>query len=73
MAAWRFEEFARTAGFTRLAEEALRILLDDDRLEARSEEAVWEAVFGRKGGTAGKAGWRGVVGKIRFSLWGRST
>ena len=40
MAACRFEEFVRTAGFMRLGEEALGILLDDDRLSARSEEAV---------------------------------
>jgi hypothetical protein len=32
MAAWQFEEFARTAGFMRIGEEALKILLDDDRL-----------------------------------------
>ncbi len=70
MAAWRFEEFAGTAGFMRLGEEALSILLDDDRLVARSEEAVWEAVVGWKDGAAGKVGWRGVVGKIRFPLMG---
>jgi hypothetical protein len=69
-AAERFEKFARTAGFMQLGEEALSILLDDDRLEARSEEAVWESVVGWRGGTAGKVGWRGVVGKIRFPLMG---
>jgi hypothetical protein len=70
MAAWRFEEFARTAGFMLLGEEALSLLLDDDRLVVRSEEAVWDAVVGWKGGVAGKAGWRGVVEKIRFPLMG---
>ena len=68
LAAERFEKFSRTTGFMRLGEEALSILLDDDRLEVRSEEAVWEAVVGWKGDTAGKVGWRGVVGKIRFPL-----
>jgi hypothetical protein len=73
LVACRFEEFARTAGFMLLEEEEMSILLDDDRLVARSEEAVWEAVIGWKCGTAGKVGWRGVVGKIRFPLrscWG---
>jgi hypothetical protein len=70
MAACRFEEFSRTGGFMLLGEEALSILLDDDRLVVRSEEAVWEAVVGWRGGTAGKVGWRGVVGKIRFPLMG---
>jgi hypothetical protein len=70
MATWRFEEFVRTAGFMRLGEEALSILLDDDLLVARSEEAVWEAVVQWNGGMAGKVGWRGVVGKIRFPLMG---
>ncbi len=67
-AACRFEEFSRKAGFTRLGGDALGILLDDDRLAARSEEALWEAVVGWKGGTAGKVGWHGVVAKIRFPL-----
>ena len=70
MAACGFEEFSRTAGFMLLGEEALSILLDDDRLVARSEEAVWEAVVGWRGGTTGKVAWRGVVGKIRFPLMG---
>jgi hypothetical protein len=40
MAADRFEEFAWTAGFMRLGAEALSILLENDLLAARSEEAV---------------------------------
>ncbi len=69
IAACRFEEFARTAGFMQLGEEALSILLDDDLLVARSEEAVWEAVVEWKG-SAGKVGWRGVAEKVRFPLMG---
>ena len=46
MAATRFEEFARTAGFMRMGEEELGRVVDDDRLAARNEEAVWEAVVG---------------------------
>jgi hypothetical protein len=70
MAACGFEDFSRTGGFMLLGEEALSILLDDDRLVARNEEVVWEAVVGWRGGTAGKVGWRGVVGKISFPLMG---
>jgi hypothetical protein len=70
MAAERFEEFARTAGFMRMEGEALGSVLDDDRLAARNEEAVWEAVVAWKRGAAGEAGWRGVVGKVRFPLMG---
>jgi hypothetical protein len=50
---------------------ALSILLNDDRLPARSEEAVWEAIVGWKGGAAGKVGWRGVVVNIRFPSIGK--
>ena len=65
MAATRFEEFAMTAGFARMGEEALTIVVDDDRLVARNEEAVWEAVVSwMRGGARG----RGVVSKIRFAL-----
>jgi hypothetical protein len=65
MAATRFEEFAMTEGFARMGEEALTIVVDDDRLVARNEEAVWEAVVGWMwGGARG----RGVVSKIRFAL-----
>jgi hypothetical protein len=56
MAAWLFKRFARTAGFMLLGEDALSILLDDDRLVARREEVVWEAVMGWKEGTGGKVG-----------------
>jgi hypothetical protein len=65
MAATRFEEFTMTEGFARMGEEALTIVVDDDRLVARNEEAVWEAVVGwMRGGARG----RGVVSKIRFAL-----
>jgi hypothetical protein len=70
MAATRFEEFAKTEGFARMGEEALAIVVDDDQLAARNEEAVWEAVVAWKRGAAGEAGWRGVVGKVRFPLMG---
>ena len=51
-----------------MGEEALTMVVDDDRLAARSEEAVWEAVVGwMKCGVEGRLG-RGVVGKIRFPL-----
>ena len=68
MAAERFEEFATTAGFMRMGEEALGSVVDDDWLIARNEEVVWEAVVGWMRGESGKVGWRGVVGKIRFPL-----
>ena len=46
MAAARFEEFARTAGYMRIEGQDLMRLMDDDRLVASHEEAVWEAVQG---------------------------
>jgi hypothetical protein len=65
------EEFAQTAGFMLLGEEALSILLYDDGLVARSEEAVWDSVIRWNGVSAVKGvAWRGVVGKIRYSLMG---
>ncbi len=53
-----------------LGEEALSIQLDDDRLAARSEEALWESVVGwiRSAAGPGVGGWRSVVGKARFPL-----
>lgn len=69
MAAGRFEEFAKTARFAQIGEEALMMVVDDDRLAARSEEAVWEAVSGwMHSGGAGAGRGRGVVSKIRFPL-----
>jgi hypothetical protein len=51
-----------------MGKEALMIVVDDDRLVARSKEAVCEAVVGwMKGGAGGRQG-RGVVG----IHWGRS-
>ena len=44
MAAKRFEEFAVTDEFAQMGEEGLTMVVGDDRLTARSEEAVWEAV-----------------------------
>jgi hypothetical protein len=52
MAAERFEEFARTAGFMRMGGNALGSVLDDDRLVVSNEEAVWEAVVEWKRGAA---------------------
>jgi hypothetical protein len=68
MAARRFEEVAKTAGFARMGEEALERVLDDDRLVASNEETVWEAVTGWMRGVASEVRVRGVVGKIRFPL-----
>ncbi len=60
MAAKRFEEFANTAGFARMGpimgEVALAMGVDDDRLVARNEEAMWEDEGW--GGRAARA-WRG--------------
>ncbi len=70
MVAWRFEEFAKTADFLRIREEALMIILDDDRLVAKSEETVWEAVVGWMRGAEGRRRGRGVAGKVRFPLMG---
>ena len=66
----RFEEVARTAGFVGLGEEAVGRLVDDDRLDAGSEERVFECVVGwMAGGGAGGDG-RGPepLGKVRFLL-----
>jgi hypothetical protein len=65
IAAERFDEFARTAGFTMGVEE-LGSVVDDDRLAARNEEVVWEVKWMK--GAAGVAGWRDGVGKFRFPL-----
>ncbi len=68
MAAKQFNEVAMTAGFMRMTAEALQNLIDDDRLIARSEEAVWEAVVRWMNGVVGVTGRRDVMGKIRFPL-----
>ena len=70
MAAKRFDEFAMTVGFTRMTVEALQNLLDENRLFARNEEAVLEAVVGWMKGPVGMAGGRSVLGKVRFPLMG---
>ena len=54
-----FDEFARTAGFMEVGEEALGSLLDDDRLVTEREERVFEAVVrwiraGREGASGGR-------------------
>ena len=68
MAVERFEEFARTAGFIRMGEEELGRVVDDDRLAARTEETVWEAVVGWMRRAGGMKRGRGVTEKIRFPL-----
>ena len=64
MAAERFEEFARTAGFMQIGSDALGSMLDDDRLVARNEEALWGAVVEWKRGAAGDV-WDGVAWRGR--------
>ena len=44
------------------------MVVDDDRLVARNEGSVWEAVVGWMMGAAGETRGRGVVGKVRFPL-----
>jgi hypothetical protein len=68
MASWRFEEFATTAGFMRMGEEALMSVVDDDQLVASNEEAVWEAVVGGMRGAGNERRGRGVAGRVRFPL-----
>jgi hypothetical protein len=68
LAADRFEEFATTAGFMQMEWEALASVVDDDRLIARNEEAVWEAVVRWMSGAMGNVGRRGVLRKVRFPL-----
>jgi hypothetical protein len=43
MAAERFEGLATTLRFWRMGADALGCVVDDDRLAASKEEAVWEA------------------------------
>ncbi len=68
MAVERFEEFARTAGFMQIGGKTLERMVDDERLIARNEKVVWEAVVRWMRGAAGLAGRNDVVGKIRFPL-----
>ena len=67
MAAERFEEFARTAGFMRIGWEVLGSMLDGDRLVARNEEVVREAVVEWKRGAAAvrQKRWDGVAWRGR--------
>jgi hypothetical protein len=68
LAADRFEELTRTAGFAEMEEETLGDLLDDDKLAARSEEAVWEALAAWMTAEDGRPRGRGLLRKIRFPL-----
>jgi hypothetical protein len=68
MALERFEEMAETAAFLRIEEETIGCLLDDDRLVARSEEAVWEALVGWMKADEGQLRGHGLIRKIRFPL-----
>jgi hypothetical protein len=68
MAARRFDEFARTAGFVRMGMEELGRVVDDDGLVSRNEEAVWEAMVGWMRSAGRVVQWRGVAEKIRFPL-----
>ena len=70
MALDRFEEVAGTEGFLCLDEEALGRLVDDDRLEAESEERVFECVarWMSQGGARGGVRGLGLLGKVRFPL-----
>ena len=68
MAAARFEEFARTAGYMRIEGQDLMRLMDDDRLVASNEEAVWEAVVAWLAGADNGREWICVAEKIRFPL-----
>ena len=62
-----FDEFARTAGFMDVGEEALGSLLDDDGLVTEREERVFEAaVRWMKGGERGEARGSGLLRKVRF-------
>jgi hypothetical protein len=67
----RFDEFARTAGFMEVGEEALGSLLDDDGLQTEAEERVYEGVVRwMKGGKRGGVRGVGLVGKVRFPFMG---
>jgi hypothetical protein len=68
LAASRFEEVASTAGFATIDEETLGLLLDDDELRARNEEAVWEAVLAWIKAEDGTLRGCGLLSKIRFPL-----
>jgi hypothetical protein len=68
LAAERFEEVVATAGFAQMDEVALGSLLDDDGLEARSEEVVWEALLRWMQEEEGRQRMRELVRKVRFPL-----
>ena len=63
-----FDEFAGTAGFMEVGEEALGSLLDDDGLVTEREERVFEAVVRWMKGGEGCGGVRGseLLRKVRF-------
>jgi len=69
MATKKFEQLAKTEGFMRMDAETLERLLDDDRLSAKNEEAVWEAVAVWRGPEKKEGrGFTGLVEGIRFLL-----
>jgi hypothetical protein len=67
MALGAFDEFAATAGFMEVGEEALGSLLDDDELVTEKEERVLEAVVRwMQGGDGGGVRGLGLLGKVRL-------
>jgi hypothetical protein len=64
----QFEELSATASFVCMDEEVLGSLLDDDGLNARNEEFVWEALAAWMRAGAGQLRGRALLGKIRFPL-----
>ena len=67
-----FDEFARTAGFMEVGEEALGSLLEDDGLWTEGEERVYEGVvrWMEGQGEGGEGRGSGLLGKVRFPLMG---
>ena len=62
-----FDEFAQTAGFMEVGEEALGSLLEDDGLWTEGEERVFEGVVRwMKGGGGGELRGSRLLGKVRF-------
>ncbi len=71
MAVARFEAVIGRASFAKMEEQALARLLDDDRLNVTSEEAVWEGLVAwmkAEEPEEGKLRGLGLVSKIRFAL-----
>jgi hypothetical protein len=66
MATEQFEKFVKTAGFMLMGEHEISTVVDDNRLVARNEEVVWEAVADWMSGRVVRG--HGVMRKIRFPL-----